>query len=871
MCLRNPRGKASDTGEYRAGYLFLGYLSLAVYLFLRNNAVKWWFMDTPMTPAALALLVDKTERYVRAIDYMRDRNAGKAPQPEKPLDSYDTVTRIGQEFTDHFRAVYRHIRKGRSQDKRERIVKVTDEGRTEYVVSKAFHFDHMTSMQQSLIHGAFENFAHALYHNGASPKKVGVDAVAAAICHLHDELNRSALYDTTTALGCFLYDLNFPGISKHFKATIAPGGIDARRAEPGANIYKRYAQSLDVSREPPAPETASFIHPPGKPNETYIVLGKSENSEGCRFPIHRIESHEFPDGQWHLVLRNGQLVNATQSLRDDIDAHLRAGGRVNDLMLTPTLGADGAPLTVRDYLNTASFSRLSSKVQEQLDAALKACAVRSQDQDAVNPLAPCCIDEDMLTGLRMDGGKESALAKFTEYLKASPYKNMDGVMTAYRSAGSGPEERFGEVAKRLRIARAKFDEGKEPLLKDDEFEKTLTRLQRQLASVLSIAEQECHKAAEGAGKMEVGWVVGPIAGGKGAAQKYVTDQMGPHAIAGLDDSRPLADPSYWLEVITNNHDADYPDSTNFGKLARSTTISMAFERKLSLFIDGTGIPWLNNPQNDELAAKFLGAGYEKTYVGAVAMPLCLVQNPDNGEVYASIFYNLGERGVEQQRYVPLPIVIEKAVKSAIAIQNAGISSNVMDFVMLDATQEGKKPVAAYSINIAADQIDALRTARDGGLEAFQNYLQEQGNLPQRIKDRWPEGRQHGFKVARDNKDGTFRIIILADALFHVSSQETGLLNPKDPTDPRGERPARGVEDLYVYTLSFDFEGLYHGEGGRLKLHEGIRQETHRTLTPSIQQSLLQNNRSELWNTRQQQQERKELPAEVIAQQQAGGR
>lgn len=817
--------------------------------------------NTPMTPEEITRLIDITERNVRAADWMRDRQQGKLKLPDKPLDAKDNVRDIGEAFLDHFREIYRHVRAGRSQYNREVDVRVTN-GSGDSLIRKAFHFDDMTRSNQRVVENAFEDFARDLFHHNGQPRNdVNIQKLALHIGALHRTLEHSALYDTTTALGCFLYDLNFDGISEHFKK-FAPAGIDACRAEPGAPVQVRYAQALDGSRKPAIPEVAGFIHPPGKEKETFVVLG------GCRFPIHRIDSQEFPGGQWHLVLKNGQLVNATQKIQDDITNHLNAGGSINDITLEPTLGKDGKPLSVSQFIRPSSYTELSAGVKKQIEQALKDCTERSPEKDGVNPLAPCCIQEDLLTGLLMKpvAGKESQLDHFMHYVKAA-YKDMDGMMTAYRQAEGSPEERFAVVAHNLRQARAGREAMGETKMQDKLFDATLVRIEKQFAKVLSLAEAECAKAEDAKGRKIAGWVLGPIAGGKGAAESAVTAQMGVHARAGLDDSRPHSDPVYWLEVLTNNHDADYPDSTNFGKLARTLTIRMAIEREIPLFVDGTGIPWTNNPQNDPLAAALTEQGW-KTIVGAVTMPLCLVKDARTGEAYATIYYNLGERGVGQQRYVPLPIVNDRAVKSAIALQNAAISPNVAEFTMLDPRKEGEKPVAAFCITITRAQIDELRTARDQGTEAFKEYLRSHDKLPQWIDLRWPQGGVHAFQVVYNNEDGTHCVKVVTDGLFHVASQETGLMNPKDPRDP--SKSARGVEDLFMYTLSFDFEGRYHGEGGMLKLHENIHEE-HRTLTPRKQQSLLQGAPSDLTGIRQQHQIVQAIDPAIVEQQQQGGR
>jgi hypothetical protein len=225
--------------------------------------------------------------------------------------------------------------------------------------------------------------------NGDVKKDVNV---AKVIYTLYRSLGYSALYDTPPAMGSLLAEMNV--IAPKFITSFAPDGIDFSRSTPKHEMRERILEALDKSRDIPAKNPEPFIPLPGQDMVSYLKI------DDCSFPIHRIQNDEFPHGQWHLVLRDGSLVNATKDLLKEIEEHLKANKPINEIDLRDKIikKSDGiTPLNILDYINPTTLAGMSEEPRKQLWEGLNNCKKRGSEGATL-----LCLDQDEVTGLRMD-------------------------------------------------------------------------------------------------------------------------------------------------------------------------------------------------------------------------------------------------------------------------------------------------------------------------------------------------------------------------------------------------------------------------------------------------------------------------------------
>ena len=729
--------------------------------------------------------LDRTKTFVRAANRTRDLLAQNEKKPLDSIDNLDSAQAIGKAYLERFYEIYADLRTGRSQfDKR---VLVND-------IEKKFSQKYLDDEEKAYIERIFQKFAESLFNPNGNPKE-GVK-VPRKLYRLYNELENSALYDTQTAFGQLLFEMGV--VAHRFTHNFAKEKMDFRRSEKNADILTRIEQAMDNKRDAAVPHIAPFINPPGRDMVTFLKI------DGCSFPIHRIESPEFPHGQWHLVLKDGTLVNATDEVREDIREQLANKKAISNIDLSKYIGE--TPLNVIDYLNETSLNAMNPKARDLLLGGINACRNRDQN-NGVKAQALVCLDQDEATGLRMDNGQ---FKEFNEFLDKNKYP-MASLMVYFCRMKGTPEERADKIWEQI-------------IIRDGAEKQPLDIIEAPLKRAMLKAYEEAYKQlpadlAPQANPMLV-VVQGGTASGKGGAEKMSAAFIGKDARcmrASLDDSRALLDPAYSLVVATNNHHYDYMNFSGFGEMTRAAIVELALEHKQHLVMDSSGIPWRG--KNEGIAQKFHDNGF-RVGVFSTSNPLHL--DPEESErLLATIFMNLGRRGIEEQRYVPIKVVIDKATGEAIAVQNSQASPVVDNFLMVDSTFDGfPKPVIAYSQDITADLIPLLQKARTEGTEAFKAELLKHGLIPEWMnhegKDLWPQGKECNFEVALDYVDengkdtGLHRIIVITDNEHVIRAQEKGLLNPSP----------KGADDLLTNWLPFDIAGHFQNGNGKLKLTNG---------------------------------------------------
>jgi hypothetical protein len=313
--------------------------------------------------------------------------------------------------------------------------------------------------------------------------------------------------------------------------------------------------------------------------------------------------------------------------------------------------------------------------------------------------------------------------------------------------------------------------------------------------------------------------VGGVAAGKSNAEKIANEECGKdnYVIAGLDMVRSMFDRQA-INLATDNHNFDYKNIEQAGKLVRALVLERGREQGYHLLLDGSGIPYEN--RYAPILAAFKGdettkfqyktnvLGFDRTlYVHDPEKRSALDRESPRKALGDALFYQ-GMRLGRDLRSVPVKIIANNYASVPEAMLQASQDPNVDRFWLIDnnprKNQEEMKPyILSFTTEITEEQLTTLDKLKGPQLkeailamdnEKVNKALQDKRYTPDELPpENW------NFKVVAKIGD-EYRIEVITDAERYLGTLEKGLFNME----------ADGPESLFKLTkpMSFDVEGLF---------------------------------------------------------------
>lgn len=748
----------------------------------------------------------------RALDYFKHMDMGQ---------SLETVA-LGMELT--FMDIYDRLHSGRSEyNKKEEVDGIT----------KKFQKEYLTTPEKLAFNETFKQFASQLYNDNGSPKKT--EEPHKALLELYQDLKKTALYDTDTTFGVFAVMMNY---SDKLKETF-PNGINFARSTPGAPMEQRFVEAVSNKPLPvPEGEYSRFMSPPGKrftpedpAGSTYVEIA------GLRFATCQVRTQNHPDwqhGETHLVLKSGQLINLTNEVRERIRNHIESRLPLQELTFAPE-GNHSITQYIRVPQRPAD-AKEPPEVWKKITDIAEIIKTRVATLNSSDPVGLVCLDEDKLTGLRMDAvpvepGSDVKVTPIGELKKFMSENGFGGFVDLLKGADKHPQGPEAHIQEKIQAMKSKASSMASV---GDSYP---TELMNACAGRLEImlnkafeASQENLKGRHGGVENPIGIIpVGVSGSGKSGVTKIMKKKAGDDGfvVVSLDDGRYAASGKegleYWLTIATENHHYDYKDFTEFGELVRAITFHRAVEGRYNVLWDGSGIPWEGK---NALAAKVMDeAGYEVSAY-KTSTPFYLVDA--EGNLLDNVTTRLGWRGVFERRFVPLDVVIRKLEEEIVSFENAKKDQHVRgEKEILDTANIDYTPYPMIvKATITREQIDDMEKLVGKNGDMHKDLL-EKGIISSNVP--WPLGRNADFKVTGQKTDDEYKIDIIPNVEHYVRDMQKILLNYRHLRN--SNLSAEGPETMLVHRLSFDVNGEFQTPEGRLKIEPG---ETQKSSWPPYQ-------------------------------------
>lgn len=631
---------------------------------------------------------------------------------------------------------------------------------------------------------------------------------------LYEQLKEIPLNHVEYAAGVLLQHL---GVSEKWHEAL-PQGVDFTRAHHGSPLEQRFVEAL---------------HNGAHHTHTSQFITHSES-------VDVVAGHEFPSMErenWrtHYVTENGYLVDRTDEFKARLESYLNNGGHIGDFTVAVTDDNDHLSQLVKaprgaDVATRERIGSISSRLEEMRHAD----EVDGKKVDmTMQPLF--CMDTDLLTGLYIKShaaGEPSEMSRFKALAKKSGVIAADA-MGMSDMLGFMPDEahRANQTPETIRdCIREKFVRLREAAGDDRGMQNILARAERNMINIAPRVWESVEKAftkEDGSPKRPPAerhgsatekhfyMSQGGMGSGKSYAEEMAKTECGDDLIvAGLDAVRSESQ-QYDLFLGTDNHNNDYKKLEEFGKLIRAMTIRRAMHDGHDLLLDGTGIPYRSRYK--QVVGNFKEEGY-RTAVLAADVPLYVDDAEKraflalSGKTFDDALFRGGSRLTRTGRAVPLSAVSDSHMRAPEAIMNAARDENVDCFRLMDtAPALGKSYTLSYVVEVNDEQINLLRQTP---ANKMYEVLKGQHLIPDDVTV--PEATdQFDFKIVRNLGEGHYRMQVVTDMERYLGVVQKGLYD-RDVITNLQKGDYTGPEDYTRNTLSFDVEGSFQNERGKLR-------------------------------------------------------
>ena len=281
--------------------------------------------------------------------------------------------------------------------------------------------------------------------------------------------------------------------------------------------------------------------------------------------------------------------------------------------------------------------------------------------------------------------------------------------------------------------------------------------------------------------------MGGTGSGKSATRTMAeTMTNGNFVTASLDESRPAFD-IYELYRTYNHHSDDAIALEKAANLLRDEVQRAAINKRLNLYLDGSGIPYKN--RFDATVQSMKKAGYA-THIYAVEAPLYI--DAERTDIMAPAYQRMRSRFKEENWAVPYSVMLDKHTGMPLSLLEAAKDSNVDEFLLFDSAYERKKGfILGQTIKgVTAAQMQALSAAKTQGGDALFNALQAYDFLPHEVNENAnvPAPEKAGFLTLQRHGVGaaaTYDMLVVRDEGRLMDIMQKGHLN----------RNASGLEAL----------------------------------------------------------------------------
>lgn len=807
-------------------------------------------------------------------------------------DRGDSREKVSQNLFDAFKADHASIFKYASRYNKRREDRV-------------FQIDQLMPHEEANLKKMFDAFVDECYEADGRRKPMSVDQAAAAMHRFYETLKASIKPDSPHPVP--LRYKRFPasfiltqlGSGEKWKDINGGQGIDFNRGgkpAAGAALDERFRQAFDGSRDAARErefKSSDFIHH----YESYVEIA------GYRFPCLR-----FGWGQTYLLTDTGYCVDLKEDLVRTLASRLKQqkGGRVASVTIdfTPPAGKPDDPSTrhLSELVNTVFHPDVQTQTQEEwaekarksleklkrkLTRMKTAGTIDGRDA-ATGKAVLVSMDIDLLTGLSLkdtlnpDGSvkKKSEVTRLSDFINkhASEIRGsappdlvpMSGFLPLFpKPSEAGDYENVvkKKLSKLRRIAEREGNADMMDLIDaaglqictvaprimravDKDFVHKVTKGDKEVeepiktqAQLLKAADNDEDRKRHK--KPRYFMTIGGIAAGKSNAEVIADEECGKgnYVLAGLDHVRARFD-RQMINLATDNHNFDYKDIEQAGKLVRAIVLERARAQGYHVLLDGSGIPYegrydkiLSAFKHDEKAYKTNVIAFDRSlYINDPALREKLSREH---KAPKDALLQQGIRTGRDLRAVPVKIIANNYASVPEALLQASQDLNADRFWLIDTnpkkikSPEGGVPnqgggdddmrpyILSFTAEITPEQLDRLDRLKGEGLQhAVAVLSQDSASEPRNkkidkalnhplYKPDATQAQHWDFKVVNKTPEGNYRIEIITDSQRYLSTMEKGLFN----------RDANGPEALFKLTkqMGFDVEGLFQTQNGTLRM------------------------------------------------------